>query len=89
MDTSDVDQGPDVDQLIEQVRQWLATGLSRDEVAARLAELVASRTIVQTMDVILLRTMAHIRSDDFATSAVLRATEAALRLVPRADTEPP
>ncbi len=87
MDTSDNDQGSAVDQLIEQVRQWLATGMSRDEVAARLAELAANRAIVQDMDVTLLRTMAHVRSDDFATTAVLRATEAALRLVPRPDAE--
>ncbi len=87
MDTPDGGQDPTVDQLNEHVRQWLAAGVSRDEAATRLAELAPSRTILQDMDVAWLQTMGRLRSDDFPASAVLRAIEAALRLVPRAGTE--
>lgn len=87
MDTSDGGQGPTVDQLIEHVRRWLATGVSRDEAAARLTELAPSRTILEDMNVTWLRTMARLPSDDFPATAVLLATEAALRLVPRVGTE--
>ena len=83
MDTPEGGESPTVDQLIEHVHQWLASGVSRGEAAERLAELAPSRTIVQDMDVTLLRTVARLRSDDFPATAVLRATEAALRLMPR------
>ncbi len=87
MDTPDGGQGPTVDQLVEHVRQSVATGVPRDEAAARLAGLAPSRAVLEDVHVTWQQTMARLPSDDFPATDELRVIEAALDLVPRPLTE--